>query len=523
MNMAVTSRQGFSLVELSIVMIIVGYLLQLGIGVGSNYLEIKRYEETIEKLDLIEKALHNYVKLTGKLPCPAPGGASYLSTNFGIGEPIQRVISNVTESRCAGIQESPIDTFGFGGHTVGKISRGVVPVHDLGLSNDVLYDGWGRRITYLVNSDFTSVSGFSGGNRGITSIFLVDPAAGGISSALNPTGPGHKLVTDDAVMTLISHGKSGHGAWPRAGGSSLLDTVSGYALRRQLSLFNGYFRIYMSPKHYLTQGDESTVFDDIMRFKSAWNFEIPLSPAEIANIDQTHEANSMAFDATAVAQPPPPAASGSSSSPRIFSIGHSYKGNQLNTARGYVRSYHTDPLLRRNGIVYVFPTHRFLFGSYPGATYTSGSYVNANSQAVVNTHDELYDALLNGLRSVTSHNIYDSSLGYDEDAFIQKVYCKLFINPNVFETALCSENLNDVCGLTQAQSPSNVLGGHNQYFECVRFFPYYNFIYRVNRYATDSTAYNSQYNISGVLNNVVCLGNVAFSNSAPAIPRGTCP
>ena len=88
-------------------------------------------------------------------------------------------------------------------------AAGGVPTHTLGLPDEYALDGYGRRITYVVDVAATLVNGChniqAAGNAG--NVRIKDTA-----SATNDA--------DDVMWALLSYGKDGHGAFP-AGGSTV--------------------------------------------------------------------------------------------------------------------------------------------------------------------------------------------------------------------------------------------------------------------------------------------------------------
>src|SRR6185369_13930715 len=83
--MHASSRQaGFTLVELSIVTIIVGLLFVMFFPASSALIEQQRRKETTIKLAMVDQALLSYVSTNRRLPCPAdgsvPGGTAGVGT-----------------------------------------------------------------------------------------------------------------------------------------------------------------------------------------------------------------------------------------------------------------------------------------------------------------------------------------------------------------------------------------------------------------------------------------------------------
>lgn len=141
------TQNGFSLVEMAVVMMILGLLLGgLFTAIGQST-DNKRRTDTQNQLALVEEALYGFAQAYGRLPCP----------------------STITS---AGLEE-----FAVGGQANGICftAYGFVPVVTLGLpdvpsSNGLMLDAWRNPLRYSVsalvspsapNRAFTSVTGLA--------------------------------------------------------------------------------------------------------------------------------------------------------------------------------------------------------------------------------------------------------------------------------------------------------------------------------------------------------------------------
>lgn len=189
-------NSGFSLAEMSIAMVIVGFIAASAISVAITTDYTTKKNETESKLDRIEEALAGYVATNRRLPCPASGIVATTGTSFGTeGTP--------TSSEC------PNKDF-----TVAEVRAGVVPVTTLQLPDDFMFDGWGRRIDYIVDLRFANNS-TTNTNCTDTRCFIDAPAG---SITVNDVS-GTALATT-AVYVLLSHGENGHGAFPKPGSAT---------------------------------------------------------------------------------------------------------------------------------------------------------------------------------------------------------------------------------------------------------------------------------------------------------------
>jgi prepilin-type N-terminal cleavage/methylation domain-containing protein len=138
------TTRGFSLIELSVVVLIIGILIYMTLAAGREQLEIARIKQTQYKLQKIQTALAVYLKTFGYLPCPADGTAAINSATFGAqsrNSANSMADSVLTDSSCSA---NLVDF-------VPVVYIGVVPVTTLGMSPESMFDGWGNRITYIVS------------------------------------------------------------------------------------------------------------------------------------------------------------------------------------------------------------------------------------------------------------------------------------------------------------------------------------------------------------------------------------
>ncbi|MDD2839561.1 MAG: prepilin-type N-terminal cleavage/methylation domain-containing protein [Rickettsiales bacterium] len=214
---------GFTLLELSIVLIISSMLLTITFNSGKYFLEQNHIRATHVKLDTIQNALDIYLIQNRKLPCPA-------GLTIASGEELS---SCITSSSSNGLFVN------------NGVARGWVPYEELNLTSDVAYDSWGDKITYSVSID--AVGNFTEMEDGFQGITIYD----------NTTS---KLITNKAVYSLNSHGKNKLGAYNKDGsaitttGISSAENVNVPSLSTSSNLFV-YFSDYKT-------------YDDIGKYKT---------------------------------------------------------------------------------------------------------------------------------------------------------------------------------------------------------------------------------------------------------------
>lgn len=192
------AMQGFTLVEMAMVLIITGFILGGLLVSFTAQIEIRNHNETKQKIAAIKEAIVGYTIAYGRLPCPADPTVS--SGTVGVGT--QKF--NVAGTAC-------------------NSTAGVVPWVDLGVLET---DAWGRRFTYSVSNSFSDV-------------IVLNTVAPPVSCLSVPTNSSFALcsegditVTDGVVAIaikvpaiVVSHGKNGFGAY-MPDGSKISDTAA---------------------------------------------------------------------------------------------------------------------------------------------------------------------------------------------------------------------------------------------------------------------------------------------------------
>jgi prepilin-type N-terminal cleavage/methylation domain-containing protein len=170
---------GFTLIELAIVLAIVGLLLGMLIVPLNTQVDQQRINDTQKQLATITEAILGFAVANGRLPCPATPGTA--STTAG-----------------AGLENKGVPTC--------NITEGVVPWATLGLPET---DAWGRRFTYRVTGA------------------LADDPTGGLQASFALTDTGNITITsggaapvnvaNNVAAVVVSHGKNGLGAYQQNG------------------------------------------------------------------------------------------------------------------------------------------------------------------------------------------------------------------------------------------------------------------------------------------------------------------
>jgi prepilin-type N-terminal cleavage/methylation domain-containing protein len=182
-----TPYAGFSLLEMAVVIALMSVMLTMGLGLMNAKMESAAQSETKLKQEKIKVALVAFLRQNGRLPCP-------------------------NRAPWDGLEMSPC---------LNNNGRGIIPWRALGLSRSDVVDGWGNFISYRISNRTPA----SSKNWTITS----DTTAFTVNELNNPSialtvqerfdNGALSLLSDKAVVVLVSHGKNGLGARTVAGTS----------------------------------------------------------------------------------------------------------------------------------------------------------------------------------------------------------------------------------------------------------------------------------------------------------------
>jgi prepilin-type N-terminal cleavage/methylation domain-containing protein len=213
------AAEGFSLVELAVVMAIVAFLLGSLMYTLSAQTEQRSFEDTRRRLDQARELLLAFSIVKGRLPCPA----RYTSTASN-SQGLESFCSAASPATCAGSETTTEQTHG----NCSNYVDGYLPAASLGWqqtdSSGFAIDTWGNRIRYAVaklNTNcstsppantilFTSASNLK--TYGIScqpNDLLVCKSATGITSS-DCGGAANQIMTQSLLVAVVySTGKNG--------------------------------------------------------------------------------------------------------------------------------------------------------------------------------------------------------------------------------------------------------------------------------------------------------------------------
>lgn len=246
-------KKGFSLVELSVVLAVIGITLSGALTLATKKTESDKITETENKMAIIETRLIAFIHQStaankNRLPCPSDNSLAISNTNFG------KEAAHTGTYRC-------VVTAG-GNYNSSNAYSGGVPTNSLQLPDDYAFDGWDRRFTYVVDYRFTN---------NISTNPVTCTETGEICLRFTPTGSitindaSALPVTSEAVYAIISHGRNGLGAWPYNGGTTRLAAPTD---TDELNNAQGGGGSYGAFDTTFVQKATTSTYDDIVTYKT---------------------------------------------------------------------------------------------------------------------------------------------------------------------------------------------------------------------------------------------------------------
>jgi len=194
------SENGFTLIEISIVIVIVGVLLSIFSSALLSYVKKSKIDTTEFRMDKIEEALEQYLTVNRKYPCPASRVAAPEDGDFG-----REVTADCNTAAGSGAGPAAATI------RAGDARIGAVPTRSLSLPDEFSVDGWGNKFTFAVTEDLASSP------RGVPAVRFFEPDGGRISvvdSIGNEIVEAPSNQNSKAHYVIVSHGPGGDGSYP---------------------------------------------------------------------------------------------------------------------------------------------------------------------------------------------------------------------------------------------------------------------------------------------------------------------
>jgi prepilin-type N-terminal cleavage/methylation domain-containing protein len=236
-------KKAFSLIELSIVILIISILIGGSIGMSKSVINSSKAKVTKDRMATIDKSLSNFVARNRRLPCPALLTIAKNTSTYG------DEVGTGTGS-CTGLTATDNKVYG------------MLPVVALGLEADLGEDGFGSKFSYVVDERFTkqSLNKTSSDGFELTKAIVAEDGAAISPALIKVQGPaGTDILPDlNALFVLISHGANKNGGWNATGTSQSPDGSIADENSNSFTSFDSTFIAYSTDPN----------FDDILLFKN---------------------------------------------------------------------------------------------------------------------------------------------------------------------------------------------------------------------------------------------------------------
>ncbi len=186
-------KTAFSLIELSIVLVLTAIIIAGVLSASTVSINNAKTKITNDRIKAIYRALGNFVLSNYRLPCPAALDVARESVGYGNSSGSAGVCDG------AGVYQSS---------TQSSVIYGMVPATALGLPKDLAEDGFGNKMIYIVNKNFTAADYPSTTLSNYFSSFLESDA-----STINVLQVPSGNVLDGNAFVIMSLGQNKYGAF----------------------------------------------------------------------------------------------------------------------------------------------------------------------------------------------------------------------------------------------------------------------------------------------------------------------
>ncbi len=266
---------GFSLVELSVVLVIIGLIASSSLTAMNSQLAAAKRTQTLAKMQTIEKAIASFLAINNRIPCPAHSGLPLNNPASGQELCIGIASKSMTGALPAGYETRTGDPW---------IIAGSVPTKALQLPDEFMMDGWGNRFTYVMTealgsghsetygppaNDFTfddTTTGLITVKDGTSQTISLSIPIGSLltgkkkKTTVKATITGTR--TNEAAYVLLSHGPNRFGGWLHDGNGQW--PASPNTDEQENSEWGKDF------DEVFIQREANATFDDIVHYKMKW-------------------------------------------------------------------------------------------------------------------------------------------------------------------------------------------------------------------------------------------------------------
>jgi prepilin-type N-terminal cleavage/methylation domain-containing protein len=249
-------KKAFSLIELSIVVLIISILISGGLTFSTVSIIKKRTELTEEKFEKIYKALGVYLSTNGKLPCPAPLNDVKSDSNYG-----------VAAATCSSAPASGSGYYQSNDSTDSpNVYYGMIPVKTLNLPIEYGEDGFGTKLSYMVVNGLTDSDSFGKGSDSLEN--YANSVDVDRIIVQEKHGSTTHQITNDAAFAIISYGPNKAGGWNDNSTSQNSVSTDDEEAENSVSSPDGSAGQATFDNEIFFASPDSDVFDDLVFYKT---------------------------------------------------------------------------------------------------------------------------------------------------------------------------------------------------------------------------------------------------------------
>jgi prepilin-type N-terminal cleavage/methylation domain-containing protein len=240
-------KTAYSLIELSIVILIISILITGALSVSVSSINNAKIKVTNDRIKEIYNALGGYLLAYGKLPCPADiTQLKSTSSSYGSASGVDGTCTGTGVYLASGLQ----------------VVYGMVPVKNLGLSSDMAEDGFETKIAYIVDKRLTSTTTFN------QNFAQGTPTPAGYMTIRELRDPNPPAVFFEFTVdfALISYGANKAGGFGINSSAQATRSTDTYEMENDLNVAGGNLF-----NEWLYSSTNTDLFDDIVFGKSRVN------------------------------------------------------------------------------------------------------------------------------------------------------------------------------------------------------------------------------------------------------------
>lgn len=253
-------KSAFSLIELSVVLVVAAIVLAGVLSASAVSIRNAKIKVTNDRIAAIYKALGSFAITNYRLPCPAAMNIARDGAGYGVSVGAAGACSD------AGIYQA---------NQQNDILYGMLPVASLGLPADLGEDGFGNKMIYIVNKNFTATDYPSTTLSGFFSSYTETD----INITIGALQVASENIINGNAFAIISLGSNGYGAFAANSTTQNVSTSTDtYEAQNYLANINGAttpktadFGVvtgFVTDVNIIYNNLSSEVFDDIVFFKS---------------------------------------------------------------------------------------------------------------------------------------------------------------------------------------------------------------------------------------------------------------